>query len=96
MDYSGRRFSLGFWRTKSGSEVDFVVYGRDGFWAIEVKHGASLRGKDLRSLRAFLTDYPQAQARLLYRGKEKLMMDNVLCLPVDEFLLELLPGHDLP
>jgi len=96
IDYSGRQLSLGFWRTKSGSEVDFVVYGRDGFWAVEVKHGASIRGKDLRSLRAFLADYPQAQGRLLYRGKERLMIDGVLCFPVEEFLLNLSPDNELP
>jgi predicted AAA+ superfamily ATPase len=48
IDYSGRDHQLSFWRTKSGNEVDFIVYGRDGFWAIEVKHTAHLRPADLR------------------------------------------------
>ncbi|MFM9102970.1 MAG: ATP-binding protein, partial [Cyanobium sp.] len=32
--------SLSFWRTRSGLEVDFVVYGPDLFWAIAVKRSA--------------------------------------------------------
>lgn len=59
---------LSYWRTKSGNEVDFVVYGEDGLWAFEVKNGATVRERDLRGLRAFLEDYPEAEARLLYRG----------------------------
>lgn len=94
--YSGGDFSLSFWRTRSGSEVDFIVYGRDGFWAIEVKHGANVRGKDLTALRAFLADYPQARGRLVYRGKERLVIENILCLPVEEFLVELVPDRPLP
>ena len=34
IDYSHRSASLYFWRTRSGSEVDFVVYGEDGLWAL--------------------------------------------------------------
>ncbi len=62
IDYTGSDFSLSFWRTKAGSEVDFVVYGRDGFWAVEVKHTGEIRPADLRGLRAFREDYPEAEA----------------------------------
>jgi len=81
-----------FWRTTSGSEVDFVVYGEEVFWAIEVKNTSKIRPEDLRSLRSFKSEYPQSSAFLLYRGKERLMKDNVLCIPCDEFLASLDPG----
>jgi uncharacterized protein len=96
IDYSGGDSQLSFWRTKSGSEVDFVVYGRDGFWAIEVKHTAHLRPADLRGFRAFREDYPEAALRLLYRGGETLEIDGVRCLPCEEFLRALVPGRPLP
>jgi predicted AAA+ superfamily ATPase len=95
IDYSGADLSLSFWRTKSGNEVDFVLYGRDGFWAIEVQHSATVRPKDLRSLRAFREDYPEATTRLLYRGTETLVIDGTLCLPCAEFLRRLVPGEPL-
>jgi len=83
---------LHYWRTKSGSEVDFVVYGGSSFFALEVKHSGNVYREDLRSLRAFRDDYPEARAALLYRGSEHLVMDGVACLPVTDFLRRLRPG----
>jgi predicted AAA+ superfamily ATPase len=96
IDYTDSRFNLSFWRTKSGAEVDFVVYGPEGFWAIEVKHSGTVRGKDLRGLKAFNDDYPDAKVRLLYRGNERLEIDGVPCVPCDSFLERVVPGTDLP
>jgi predicted AAA+ superfamily ATPase len=91
IDYSGRDFKLYFWRTRSGVEVDFVVYGAEGLFAVEIKNAARVQPQDLRGLRAFKQDYPQSRAYLIYRGKERLMKDGVLCLPCEEFLLALQP-----
>lgn len=93
--YSGDRHSLHFWRTRSGSEVDFVVYGPDALWAIEVKNTRTLRSRDLNGLRAFKKDYPEAEVCLLYRGDERLMIRDILCLPCEEFLRDLTPGQRL-
>lgn len=93
IDYSGRGFTLHFWRTRSGVEVDFVVYGADGLFAIETKNTARLQPQDLRGLRSFKEDYPQSKAYLLYRGKERLMKDGILCIPCEEFLLALHPDQ---
>ena len=91
IDTRGANETLSYWRTKSGTEVDFVVYGPQTFWAIEVKHAARVGSKDLRGLRAFREDYPEASAVLLYMGTERLMIDEVLCLPCAEFLAGLNP-----
>lgn len=96
VDYTDPEFTLSFWRTKSGTEVDFVVYGPGGFWAIEVKHAGSVRPKDLRALEAFRDDYPEARVRLLYRGKERLEINGIPCLPCEHFLKRVVPGTDLP
>ncbi len=96
IDHTDRESTLGFWRTTSGAEVDFVVYGPRGFWAIEVKHSASIRRSDLRALKAFREDYAGAQLRLLYRGAERLVIDGIACLPCDRFLEGIVPGEDLP
>jgi predicted AAA+ superfamily ATPase len=96
IDYSGEDYALSFWRTKSGTEVDFVVYGRRGFWALEVKHSAAVRPADLRGLKAFRADYPEADLRLLYRGEEALEVDGIRCVPCDAFLRHLVPRQPLP
>ena len=89
--YRGEKNKVYFWRTAAGSEVDFVVYGEEVFWAIEVKNTSRIRPEDLRSLRSFKSEYPQSRAFLLYRGKERLKKGDVLCIPCDEFLLNLSP-----
>ncbi len=96
VDYSGYDLALSFWRTKAGAEVDFVLYGRDGFWAIEVKSSSRVRPQDLRALKSFGEDYPEAQLRLLYRGSDALEVEGIRCLPVERFLLGLIPGQALP
>jgi len=93
--YSHSDCRLYFWRTAKGTEVDFVVYGGDGFWALEVKNTTKVRPRDLRSLRSFRDDYPECTAALIYRGTERLLIDDVWCLPGEEFLRQLRPSEGL-
>ena len=92
-DYSESQVSCCFWRSRGGSEVDFVLYGEDHFHAVEVKNAKQIHPKRLKSLKTFLSDYPEASAMLLYGGTEKLMVDGILCWPVENFLLQLEPNH---
>jgi len=94
-DYTGENHRLYFWRTKSGLEVDFVVYGPRGIWAFEVKRASSVGTHDLRGLRAFLADYPDAKAHLLYLGQESLRIGEVLCTPCAQYLSSIVPGESL-
>jgi uncharacterized protein len=84
-------FELSYWRTRSGVEVDLVVYGPNGFWAVEVKQAATVRREDVRALRAFRDDYPECEPLLLYRGADRLVVNGVRCMPVHEFLVGLRP-----
>jgi predicted AAA+ superfamily ATPase len=93
IDYRGRGDVLHYWRTRSGVEVDFVMYGPSGLVAIDVMHQGNVRPADTKSLRAFLEDYPEARAVLLYRGRERLRYGTVDCVPVGEWLAELRPGR---
>jgi predicted AAA+ superfamily ATPase len=92
-DYSDNRIDCYFWRSRGGSEVDFVLYGERCFYAIEVKNAKKIHPKGLRSLKTFQVDYPEATTVFLYRGSEKLMVDGILCWPVDDFLLQLTPNR---
>ena len=89
--YSRGSHELYFWRTRSGVEVDFVLYGTEGIWAIEVKNTERLRSEDMRALRAFRDDYPESHALLIYRGTERLLRGGILCLPCEDFLKSLVP-----
>ncbi len=96
MAYSKGKKEIYFWRTKTGLEVDFVLYGEKLFCAIEIKTSKTISKKDVRSLKSFLYDYPEAKALLLYGGREALEIDGVLCAPVLEFLQNLKPDSKIP
>jgi uncharacterized protein len=91
----GHRESLHYWRTRSGVEVDFVVYGEDTFLALEVKNARRLQTADLRGLRAFQEDYPEALCVALHRGDEATVEHGIRCLPIEPFLRSIHPERAL-
>ena len=93
--YSRHGVEVFFWRTRGGTEVDFVVYGETGLQAFEVKNTGRVQSGDLRALRAFRKDYPETEAAVLYRGRERLRIDGIWCLPVQEFLRGIVPDRSL-
>ncbi len=95
IDYSKGQHELSYWRTRGGSEVDFVMYGESGLFAIEVKHAQRFDSTDLRGLKAFSQEYPEAETALIYRGNERRRVDNILCIPAREFLPGIQPGQPL-
>ena len=90
-DYTFQKHEINFWRTRSGVEVDFIISGELGFWAIEVKNSQKVRSQDLQSLIAFTEDYKDAKPIFLYRGKERMVKNGVLCLPCEDFLKNIRP-----
>ena len=93
-DYLDTPNELFFWRTKNGLEVDFIVYGANEFIALEVKNSCHAERKDAAGLEAFLSDYPEARAFLLYRGERKVQLTtHVAAIPVEPFLLGLTPAR---
>ncbi|MBD3317080.1 MAG: DUF4143 domain-containing protein, partial [Chitinivibrionales bacterium] len=96
IDYGGIDTKLFFWRTRAGNEVDFVVYGENTFVALEVKAAVTVKRRHLHGLKAFRTDYPQCRTILLYMGPERMKIDDILCVPCSQFLLNLVPGNPIP
>jgi uncharacterized protein len=79
-------WELHYWRTATGLEVDFVLYGARGITAIEVKRAAKLRPSDLKGLRAFARDYPDSRKILLYGGDDIQSRDGQIeIIPLDHF-----------
>lgn len=93
--YRGESADIFFWRTKSGNEVDFVLYGENVFYAIEVKNSRNVHSKMLKGLIEFNKDYPEARCILCYRGKERIRIKDILCIPIDEFFQALHPDREL-
>ncbi len=89
--YQNNPFEIFFWRSRGGVEVDFILYGEQGIFAFEVKNADKVRAGDLRSLGEFKRDYPASLPVFLYRGKDRLLRDGILCLPCKDFLSRLIP-----
>ena len=68
-DYYDLGYQIYYWRTRDKKEVDFVLYGENGFFAFEIKRKTKLTQRDFNGLRAFSEDYPQASCYLLYGGQ---------------------------
>ena len=83
-DYRGLGYSIHYWRTASGDEVDFVLYGERGLVAIEVKMTRHARPDDLRALRRFGEDYPQAKMFLIYTGTRRRHETGIEIVPADD------------
>ena len=62
--------------------------------AIEVKNNRAVAPDDVRGLNHFSEDYPEAKTLLLYRGNSQIIYKNVLCIPIDQFLMQLIPNQD--
>ncbi len=86
--YRSLKLDLFFWRTASGTEVDFVAYGGDGLIAIEVKRTRTIRRADLHALKQFRTDYPMARCVLLFGGDRREHRDGIELLPLTEALAD--------
>ena len=86
--YRSLKLELFFWRTVAGAEVDFVAYGGDGLFAIEVKRSRTVRSGDLRGLRQFKSDYPMARCMLLFGGDRREYRDGIDLLPVADALTD--------
>lgn len=84
-----------FWRTRTGLEVDFIIYGPRGFWAIEVKRNSHLSPDDVKGIKTFQKEYPEAQCCIVYGGSRKEKYHDILCIPAEEFLRSIDPEHPL-
>lgn len=88
-DYPGLGYALHYWRTATGDEVDFVLYGARGLVAFEVKTTSRVRPDDLRGLRRFREDYPQAKAFFVYTGSRRWHEGGIEIVPAGDALRSL-------
>ena len=86
--YQEREYTIEFWRTKSGLEVDFVLDG--GAVAVEVK--SRVRSGDLRGIRAFVAEFAPRKAIVVTAEADRRRVDGIDIMPYDEFLRMLYAG----
>lgn len=82
-------YKLFYYRTATGIEVDFVVYGKKGVRAFEVKRTGRTSSDTLRGLKYFSREYPQSKNFLIYGGKRKMRDGNIEIIPMEDGLKNL-------
>jgi len=88
-DYYELGYTIHFWRTIAGEEVDFVIYGPRGLYAFEIKRSSQITGKSLKGLKSFGDDYPEAKLFILFLGTQKEYHGDVTAMPFVQALREL-------
>lgn len=88
-DYYELGYNIHFWRTQTGDEVDFIIYGPKGFHAFEIKRSGTVTSKSLKGLKKFGEDYPEAKLYIIFLGKNKEYHDNITAIPLEQALGEL-------
>ncbi len=95
LDYTRSRGSLGFWRTPSGSEIDFVWWYGDDLVAIEAKSSKVVRPSVVKSIRSLSKHLKLRASYVVYLGEKELRMGETWALPANSFLRKLHGGEIL-
>lgn len=88
-DYFNLGYEIYYWRTRAQDEVDFILYGKNGLHAIEIKRKTRLSPQDFKGLRVFQEDYDIAKLYMLYGGTQSYYEGNIQVIPFPEFLKNL-------
>ena len=82
-------YEIFYWRTRKHLEVDFILYGKKGFKAIEVKCQERINHKAFKGLLEFKKDYPESKLLFLYTGSKDYSYQDIEILNVEKFLKNL-------
>lgn len=82
-------YTMYYYRTATGLEVDFVAYGEKGIRAFEIKRTGRVSSATTRGLRHFSKEYPAAKCFLVYGGKRIMREGNIEILPAENALKDL-------
>jgi predicted AAA+ superfamily ATPase len=93
-DYLQYGYQFYYWRTSHGVEVDFIAYGPKGLLAFEIKSKAYIDNNDLKGLKTFKEDYPEAKLFLISGGSLREYHDDIQVIPIEIALKELLKFLD--
>lgn len=92
LDYNAVKGSLGFWRTPSGTEVDFIWWYGETAVGIEVKSSTTIRKQHLKGLKTLAESMAIEASYLVYLGSEELLIEGIQIIPVMQFLRKLHQG----
>lgn len=85
-EYLKLDYEIYYWRTQQGIEIDFIACGKKKLLAFEVKSKRTISKKDLKGLKAFKADYPEANCYVIYMGSRQEYHGDIIAIPMQEAL----------
>ncbi len=85
----GLGYKIHYWRVSDGTEVDFVLYGKQGLLCFEIKRTGKIKSQHLKGLKSFKKDYPMAKQYFIYGGEKRQYIDGINVLPFKDTLQNL-------
>ena len=85
-DYLELGYTIYYYRTANNTEVDFVLYGKRGIRAFEIKRAKKVRYSELSGLRTFLSDYPEAKGYCAYGGERIMKEGGIEMIPFNQMI----------
>ena len=97
LSYFGLRYSVHFWRSYDGVEVDFICETTKGFVTAEFKASTRWTKQFNRGLHRIKSEFAGRDVRCygVYMGEKKALWDDVEVMPVKDFLSLLWNGEVL-
>lgn len=89
--YSDLHYTINFWRTRSGQEVDFIL--DEGRIAVEIKGKSHIDSKDMKGLVAFIDEYSPQKALIVCNEKMERLHGEIRIYPWRKFLNDLWEGR---
>ena len=59
--YTEKAYKMFHWRSAHGAEVDLVIESADSLWAIEIKSSPVIKPGNLKGLKSFVEEHPDAR-----------------------------------
>lgn len=82
IDYAGKDYTLSFYRTKDGAEVDLIIETPAGkIFAIEIKSSRAPDAARLRGLKSFGRDFPEASLFCAAPVPRARLLDGIKIVP---------------
>jgi predicted AAA+ superfamily ATPase len=81
-DYYNLGYKIYYWRSITGLEVDFVLYGPKGLLAFEIKRKSNINKKDLKGLHAFKKDYPESKSFIFCNSQREEYYEGIQVIPI--------------
>ncbi len=88
--YSDLHYSIHYWRTASGLEVNFILGNKI---AVEVKGKKNISARDLKNLKQFAEEYPEFRLICVSNEAWPRQHENISILPWKDFLHQLWNGE---